>query len=102
MRLSAAEVCRLRTTKGSLNFIEFSGLLVYLYERDKVMVSNLEDLSDALTRGSNRVSDEARSLSEKIKSSEKIQSDLEQNGVAYFRDSGRDFVVRRKGRAAGE
>jgi hypothetical protein len=60
------------------------------------MVSNLENLSEALTRGSNRVSDEARGLSEKIKSDEKIQSDLKENGVAYFRDSGRDFVVRRK------
>lgn len=71
--------------------------MVYLYERDKLMVSNLENLSQALTRGTNRVSDEARGLSEKIKSDEKIQSDLKENGVAYFRDSGRDFVVRRKG-----
>jgi hypothetical protein len=67
------------------------------------MVSNLENLSEALTRGSNRVSDEARCLSEKIKSDEKIQSDLRDKGVAYFRDSeGRDFVVRRKATAAGE
>jgi hypothetical protein len=63
------------------------------------MVLNLENLSEALTRGSNRVSDEARSLSEKIKSDGKIQSDLKENGVAYVRDSGRDFVVRRKATA---
>jgi len=61
------------------------------------MVStNLENLSAALTRGTNRVSDEARSLSEKIQSDEKVQADLRDNGVAYFRDDGRDFIVRRK------
>jgi hypothetical protein len=66
------------------------------------MVSNLENLSEALTRGSNRVSDEARCLTEKIKSDEKIQADLQRNGIAYVRDAGRDFVVRRKAAAAGE
>jgi hypothetical protein len=66
------------------------------------MVSNLENLSDALTRGSNRVSDEARCLTEKIKSDTKIQSDLQKDGVAYFRDGGRDFVVRRKAAAGGD
>lgn len=66
------------------------------------MVSNLENLSEALTRKGNRVSDEARGLSEKIKSDEKIQSDLKENGVAYFRDGDRDFVVRRKATVASE
>ena len=66
------------------------------------MVSNLESLSEALTRQSNRVSDEARDLTEKIKSDQKIQADLQENGIAYFRVAGRDFVVRRKAAAAGE
>ena len=66
------------------------------------MVSNLENLSEALTRKSNRVSDEARCLVEKIKSDEKIQGDLQKNGIAYVRDAGRDFVVRRKAAATGE
>lgn len=60
------------------------------------MVGNLENLSEALTRRSNRMSSEARSLSEKIRSDQRIQSELRENGVAYVRDAGRDFVVRAK------
>lgn len=67
------------------------------------MVTNIENLSEALTRPSNRVSDEAECLADLIKSNEKIQADLRENGVAYVRDAaGRDFVVRRKATAASE
>jgi hypothetical protein len=75
---------------------------MYLYEGEQLMVSNLENLSEALMRKSNRVSDEARSLAEKIKSDGKIQEDLQKNGIAYFREAGRDFVVRRKAASASE
>jgi len=76
---------------------------MYLYVRDKVMVSNLESLSAALTRQGKCQNGEARCLAERIKSDEKIQADLQKNGLAYFRDeAGRDFVVRRKAAAAGQ
>jgi hypothetical protein len=75
---------------------------MYLYVKENLMVSNLENLSEALTKQSNGASDEARLLTEKIKSDQKIQADLQENGIAYFRDAGRDFIVRRKVAAAGE
>ena len=49
------------------------------------------------------MSDEAECLADLIKSDEKIQADLRENGVAYVRDAGgRDFVVRRKAPAVSE
>lgn len=65
------------------------------------MVSNLENLSESLTKQSGPTKDESRCFAELIKSNNRIQAELQERGFAYVTDeAGRNFIVRRKAAAA--